>query len=220
MAEPWERFYSGTVVFGSPLIRLGFRLEGGLPDLPDGRLVVAANHFSFIDPVMVGYAIQRPMRYLAVQGVFDHSEFLAKLITRYGAVPLRNEGVPLQAMRIARDHLTADGTVGIFPEGKRVAEWGEERAKLGASWLALKTGSPVLPVFIHGSQATLSVTNPQFRFVPVGLRFGDVIEPTFTADRRGMWQMAEEWERSMENLAAQNPIAGKGLRFGKSQGVL
>mgnify|MGYP001814845086 CR=1 FL=1 len=220
MAEPWERFYAGTVTFGSPLIRFGFRLEGDLPEVPDGRLVVAANHFSFIDPVMVGYAIKRPMRYLAVQGVFDHSEFLAKLITRYGAVPLRNEGVPLQALRTAHDHLVADGTVGIFPEGKRVEQWGDERAKLGASWLALKTGSPVLPVFIHGSQATLSVTNPQFRFVPVGLRFGEVIEPTFSVDREGMWQMAEEWERQMHALAAQNPIAGKGLRFGRSQGVL
>ena len=220
MAERWERFYSGTVKYGRPFIGAAFRLEGEAPDLPDGRLVVAANHFSFIDPVMVGHAIERPMRYLAVQGVFDHSEFLAKLITRYGAVALRNEGVPLQAMRTARDHLVADGTVGIFPEGKRVAQWGEERAKLGASWLALKTGSPVLPVFIHGSQATLSVTNPQFRFVPVGLRFGEVIEPNFPVDREGMWQMAEEWERRMEGLAAQNPIAGKGVRFGRSQGVL
>lgn len=191
-----------------------------MPDLPDGRLVVAANHFSFIDPVMVGHAIGRPMRYLAVQGVFDHSAFLANLITRYGAVPLRNEGVPLRAMRIARDHLAAEGMVGIFPEGKRVAEWGEEPAKLGASWLALRTGSPVLPVFIHGSQATLSVTNPQFRFVPVGLRFGELIEPTYPVDREGMRQMAEEWERRMAELAAQNPIEGTGLRFGRSHGVL
>jgi 1-acyl-sn-glycerol-3-phosphate acyltransferase len=220
VADRWERNYRGTVAFGSPFIRLGFRLEGGYPDLPDGRLVVAANHFSFIDPVMVGYAIRRPMRYLAVQGVFDHSTFLANLITQFGAVPLRNEGVPLQAMRLARDHLLDDGTVGIFPEGKRVAEWGDERAKLGAAWLALKTGSPVLPVFIHGSDATLSLRHPQFRFVPVGVRFGEVIEPSFPADRAGMWQLSEAWEHQMHGLAAHNPIEGKGLRFGKSQRVL
>lgn len=220
MGERWERTYRATVAFGSPLIRAGFRLEGDLPDLPEGRLVVAANHFSFIDPVMLGYAIRRPMRYLAVQGVFDHSAFLARLITEFGAVPLRNEGVPLHAMRLARDHLLDDGTVGIFPEGKRVADWGDERPKLGAAWLALKTGSPVLPVFIHGSDATLSLRVPEFRFVPVGIRVGEVIAPDFPIDRAGMRAMSEVWERQMHHLATQSPPAGKGLRFGKSRGVL
>ena len=101
-----------------------------------------------------------------------------------------------------------------------MADWGDERPKLGAAWLALKTGSPVLPVFIHGSDATLSLKVPQFRFVPVGLRFGEVITPDFPADRDGMWALSEAWERQMHDLAARSPIEGKGLRFGRSQGVL
>lgn len=207
MADPWELVWRGTLVVGSPLLKLGFRLEGDLPELPEGPAVVAANHFSFVDPVMVGYALQRPVRYLAVAVLFDRHPAFTRLIDAYGAVPLRNEGVPLRAMRLALSHLEGGGTVGIFPEGQRVTDWGDQPGRRGAAWLAARTGAPLVPVFIHGSQWTLSHRQPRFRFVPVGLRFGEPIDPAdYGTDVGAQWAMTWEWERRMTDLAADSPL--------------
>lgn len=207
MAEPWEWAWKGTLAVGGPLLRLGFRLEGEVPALPEGPVVVAANHFSFVDPVMVGFSLRRPVRYLAVAALFDRHPAFTRLISAYGAVPLRNEGVPLRAMRLALSHLEGGGTVGIFPEGRRVSDWGDQPGRRGAAWLAARTGAPVVPVFIHGSQWTLSHRQPKFKVVPVGLRFGEPIHPRdYGIDAMAQWTMTAEWERQMTALAADSPL--------------
>lgn len=219
MSEAWERIWRGTLRVAPPILRLGFRLEGEVPAIPDGSLLVGANHFSFVDPVMVGVALRRPIRYLAVAEIFDRHPAFTRLIQAYGAVPLRNRGVPHRAIRLARDHLLAGGTVGIFPEGRRVEEWGEEAAKLGAGWLAVRTATPLLPVFVHGSEWTLSLREPRFRFVPIGIRVGEPIDPAgFDDSRAGMRALLDEWERRMTALAVDNPFAG--LRVGRRARVL
>lgn len=222
MAEWWESVWRATLAVAPPLLRAGFRLEGDIPPLPPGRLVVAANHFSFVDPVMVGVALQRPMRYLAVSEIFEHHPAFTRLIESYGAVPLRNKGVPHRAIRLARDHLSAGGTVGIFPEGRRVEEWGEEAGKLGAGWLAIRTESPLLPVFVHGSQWTLSLREPSFRFVPIGLRVGEPIDPAGYDDtREGMRAIVDEWERRMAALADDRPqLDALPMRLGRTRRTL
>ena len=207
MAEGWERAWRATLAVAPPILRLGFRLEGDVPRVPDGPLVIAANHFSFVDPVMVGFALRRPIRYLAVAEIFEHHPAFTRLIEAYGAVPLRNEGVPLQAMRSALRYLDTGGAVGIFPEGRRVTDWGDQPGRRGAAWLAARTGAPMVPVFIHGSQWTLSHRQPRFRFVPVGFRFGTPIDPAgYGTDAEAQWEMTWEWERQMTELAADSPL--------------
>ncbi|MEX1280984.1 MAG: lysophospholipid acyltransferase family protein [Acidimicrobiia bacterium] len=222
MAEWWESVWRATLRVAPPLLRAGFRLEGDIPVLPSGRLIVAANHFSFVDPVMVGVALGRPIRYLAVSELFEHHPAFTRLIESYGAVRLRNQGVPHRAIRLARDHLLAGGAVGIFPEGRRVEEWGEEAGKLGAGWLAIRTGAPMLPVFVHGSEWTLSLREPGFRFVPIGLRVGEPIDPADYEDtREGMRAIVDEWGRRMSALAEDRPqLDPPLLRFGRTRRIL
>ncbi|MCL1586945.1 MAG: 1-acyl-sn-glycerol-3-phosphate acyltransferase, partial [Actinomycetia bacterium] len=72
------------------------------------------------------------------------------------AIPLDRDGYPVRAMRQSIDHLDGGNIMGLFPEGRRVESWGENRPKRGAAWLAWMTGAPLIPIAIHGTRHSLS----------------------------------------------------------------
>jgi 1-acyl-sn-glycerol-3-phosphate acyltransferase len=119
--------------------------------VPDGPLVVAANHFSHLDPVMVGVGVGRPIRYLAVDELYGNSRFFDGLTLWLGAIPMPRTRAPLGALRLAIAELEAGGIVGLYPEGVRVWRWGERPPKRGAAWLSRRVGVPLLPVAVAGT---------------------------------------------------------------------
>lgn len=204
MADRWARSWRLVRPFASVLSRLGFRMRVvGAEHLPTARAVLAPNHYSFLDPPLVGFVAPEPIRFLAVQSLWGMHPLFDRLIEWFGAVPLRNEGRPIRALRLAIDHLRDGGVVGIFPEGRRVAEFGDEAARRGAAWLSWRTGAPLVPVYIHGSEWSLSLTNPPFRFIPVTIHVGAPIDPADHPEgREAIQAMTDEWERTMRGLRA------------------
>lgn len=140
-----------------PIAELFFDLEvTGRDHVPGtGGLVVAANHLSHIDPVMVTTALDREVRYIAVDELFGSGVVFDAVTMFFGAIPTDRDGVPLNALKEAIRHIQGGGVVGVFPEGRRVAYWGETAPKRGAAWLAWMTGAPLLPVTVHGTQRVL-----------------------------------------------------------------
>ncbi len=202
MAELWTTSWRMVRPFAFLLSKLGFRMRvDGRHHMPKRAAVLAANHYSFLDPPLVGFAWGTPIRFMAVHVLWGQYAILDRLIDLFGAVPLRNEGRPVRALRLALDHLHRGGLVGIFPEGQRVNEFGDEAARRGAAWLAWKTGAPMVPVYIHGSEWSLSLRAPAFRFIPVAIHVGEPIDPAdHPAGREALRTMTEEWERRMRRL--------------------
>jgi 1-acyl-sn-glycerol-3-phosphate acyltransferase len=135
----------------------------GRENLPDGPYVLAANHLSFIDPVLVTLVAKQNVRYMAVASLFEASHMFDRLISFFGAIPTPRDRVPIAAVRAALDELAAGRPVGVFPEGRRVAEWREEPPQRGAAWLAFAAGVPLVPVAMQGSQGTLGIEQKAFR---------------------------------------------------------
>lgn len=123
--------------------------------MPDGPVVVAANHFSHLDPVVVSLAVGRPIRFLAVDELFGRSRLFDDLTLWLGTVPITRTGVPFGSLKTALAELGTGGTVGLFPEGVRVWHWGERDAKRGAAWLARRAGVPLVPVAIIGTDLAM-----------------------------------------------------------------
>ncbi|CAN5514696.1 hypothetical protein BH24ACT7_BH24ACT7_08890 [soil metagenome] len=149
----------------------------GREHLPAGAHVVAANHQSLIDPVLVTLVERGNVRYLAAAELFDKHPLFDRLISFFGAIPTHKDRPVIAAVRAAMAELETGRPIGVFPEGRRVTHWGEEPPQRGAAWLALHAGVPLVPVAIAGADGTLSHRNPRFNRSTVRIWVQPAIDP-------------------------------------------
>ena len=176
--------------------------EGG-ERVPEGPLVVAANHFSHLDPVVVAVAVGRPIRYLAVDELYGRSALFDNLTLWLGAIPMPRARAPIGALRVALAELESGGTVGLYPEGMRVWTWGEAEPRRGAAWLARRAGVPLLPVAVAGSEEALGRGTTRVSRRPIHVAVCDPILPAEwggTPDPLGA--MTGEWQRRVGEALA------------------
>ena len=146
------------------LCRLGLRSMArvrveGLVDLPtSGPLIVAANHLSSADPPFIGGwlapVLRRRPTFLAKESLFVGP--LGHLIRSLGAEPVKAGGSDIGAYRAARAILDRGAVVAILPEGTRSFDGVMGQPKPGVSLLATRTGAPVLPVGVSGTDVLIA----------------------------------------------------------------
>ncbi len=132
--------------------KIYFRLEvKGADNVPKkGGVLVASNHSSFLDPVIVGVGIFRPTYYLTKQSLFD-IPILGLLIRSLHTIPVRREQVSISTFKELIKSLHSKKVIILFPEGTRSTDGKLGQGKLGVGMLALKTGVPIVPVYIDGA---------------------------------------------------------------------
>lgn len=123
----------------------------GRENMPmQGPLIVACNHASHLDPMILGAAFQRPLQFLARRTLFDVPGF-SWLIRHNNAFPLDRDGDSRDALRVFGDRLEQGHAVVMFPEGTRSPDGVLGEVKPGVGMLSVRNVAPVLPVFIWGS---------------------------------------------------------------------
>jgi len=167
----------------------------GTENIPKrGPLVVAANHLSHLDPPLVVNAVGRLVRFIAVDELFGNHLAFDVVTGFFGAIPTDRDGVPLRALEEAVAHLRGSGTVGVFPEGRRVEYWGETEPKRGAAWLSWMGGAPLLPVAIHGTERTLGPVNRGIHRTAVRIWIGEpLIWHDFVDNEDPLGSMTDAW---------------------------
>lgn len=142
---------------GRAIVRLMFWLligprVSGLDHVPaSGPLLVVGNHVTFLEPPLITALLPRRVTFLALYDLFD-IRWLAWMLRFMGVLPVKRGGTrDLDALRAAVDLLRQGEAVGIFPEGTRSGVPGLLRANPGVSLLAHRTGAPVLPVAVTGT---------------------------------------------------------------------
>ncbi len=159
-----------------------------------GRVILAANHLSHIDPVLVTSAADRAVRFLAVDELFGRSRIFDAVTGFFDTIAIDRDGAPVQALRTAIAHLDADGALGVFPEGRRVARWGETQPKRGAAWLAWMTGAPLIPIAIAGSEGLLSPVHRGVRRTSVRVWVDEpLVWSDFATAEDPLGAMTEAW---------------------------
>lgn len=156
-----------------PITRLYVRLRvRGTENVPDaGRCIIVANHTSYADPVVLGSACPRRMRFMITRPIYR----LMRLRWFYymmGAIPVDQDNADPRALRSILRELQRDGAIGIFPEGQRMADGRLGEAKAGVSLLAARSGAPVVPVAILGAHAVMPVGAAFPRPKKIEVRFG------------------------------------------------
>ena len=117
--------------------------------------IYACNHRSNIDPPVFGSTVEREIHFVAKDTLFKN-RLLGGLISYLNSVPIRRGRFDRAVLDRFVDLLKKDRSVLIFPEGgrQRGGELGEARAGIG--YLALKSGRPVVPVYIEGTNGLRS----------------------------------------------------------------
>jgi 1-acyl-sn-glycerol-3-phosphate acyltransferase len=157
------------------------RIEG-LENLPaKGPVIIASNHLSFIDSILIPMIAPRRVAYMAkveywttpgIKGLFMKGFF-----TGVGALPItRGEHRGAQAVLDQALEVVESGVAfGIYPEGTRSRDGRLYRARVGVGWLALKSGAPVVPVGLIGTPDILPLGAKLPRLKRVTVRFGEPI---------------------------------------------
>jgi 1-acyl-sn-glycerol-3-phosphate acyltransferase len=151
---PWMHALSGLTRVGlAGLTRI--RLEGALDAIPrDGPIILAANHASNLDPVVLGAVVLpkvgRRFQWLGKKELFRWP--VVGWIARHGGVhPVDRGAADVEAFRLAKRILDEGHILFVFPEGTRSPDGRLQEARDGTSVLALRTDAPILPVGIAGS---------------------------------------------------------------------
>ena len=119
-----------------------------------GPAVIAPNHISPLDPLVIGLypvSLGRPMRYLSGTEFFA-MRWVGKGLRALDQIPLRRGKNDLEALGAAVEAAQQGGLVGLFPEGKINNGPDILRGRRGAARIAVASGAPLLPVGIWGTQ--------------------------------------------------------------------
>lgn len=142
-----------------------------------GGLVVAANHFSWIDPPALGAACPRTLYFMAK--VEAHRvPGLGELMRAFGTFAVRRGESDRDAVRRMREIVREGGALGMFAEGTRQRSGVPGPVQPGAAMVAVNEEVPLIPAAIHGSQGW-RLGN----FAPVSIAWGEPM--TFDGLPRG-----------------------------------
>lgn len=159
----------------------------GVDHIPDeGPAILASNHLSFFDSIVIPLASPRHVAFLAkaeyftgtgVRGAVNKAFF-----TAVGAIPVNRQD-PRAGQRSLESQLEvlhAGGAVGIYPEGTRSRDGRLYRGRTGVAHLVLSSGAPVVPVAVAGTENIQPVGSRLIRPAKVSITFG---APMYLRDR-------------------------------------
>jgi 1-acyl-sn-glycerol-3-phosphate acyltransferase len=189
--------------------RLAWGVEGrGRHHVPrTGAGLLVANHSSVLDPGLIAGVTPRPIAFLAKAELFQIPLF-GRLIRALNAHPVRREGGDPAALRTALRVLENGGLLLVFPEGTRGAEGVLRPGKAGAGMLAVRSGAPVVPVYIRGSGQALPRGHRFPRRAKVTVTFGPPLRFSEEHGREGRKESYEAASRAMMAAIARLKDAG------------
>jgi 1-acyl-sn-glycerol-3-phosphate acyltransferase len=135
-------------------VLFGYTVHGGDGVPAEGPLIVASNHSQYADPVLVCVAVPRRLQWMAKKQLFVFP--FTKFFEFIGSFPVDREGGGRGAIRAALTFLAEGWALGIFPEGTHRGAGSAREAKSGVVVLAVRSGSPILPVYVGRLPGLLS----------------------------------------------------------------
>lgn len=159
------------------------RVEGKENIPRSGAVIVAANHLSSMDALVVPLAMGRPTTFLAKAEYFDgpgwKGKLTAEFMERVGTIPVdRAKGrAALLSLDAAQKALEDGRAFAMHPEGTRSPDGRLYRGKTGVARLSLVTGAPVLPCGILGSDKLQPPGAKWPKPAKIVVRFGPLLRP-------------------------------------------
>ena len=167
----------------------------------EGGIVIACNHFSWLDPPALGAACPRTIYYMAKVEA-HRAPGLGAFIRAFGAFPVRRGESDRDAVRTMRRVVRDGHALGLFAEGTRQFSGVPGDVQPGAAMVALQESVPIVPAAVHGSQTwkpgnfhpvSIAWGEPlHFEGLPKGGRGYKEASVTLQAKIHGLWEFLVE----------------------------
>ncbi|WP_241564179.1 lysophospholipid acyltransferase family protein [Nonomuraea polychroma] len=174
-----------------------------------GPAILAANHLSMLDSFLLPALLPRHVTFTAKNEYFSGNPVSGFFMKLGGSLPIDRESAhAAQTMLDEAAALLERGELfGIHPEGTRSPDGRLYRGKVGVAWLALKTGAPVLPVALSGTEKVLPVGASVPRPAKIGIAIGQPMrftgDHTKAQDRR---RVTDEIMAAIQKLSGQEYV--------------
>ncbi len=208
-------WFMSTVV--RRLLRIAFRpVVKGLDNVPgDGPVILASNHLSFVDSVLIPLVVPRRVTFLAKAEYFEGrglASVLGAFLSAMGHIPVprTEQRAAVAALDIALKTLDEGNAFAIYPEGTRSEDGRLYRGHTGVGWLALNAQVNIVPVAVRDTQRIMPVGARLPRLIRPSVTFGPPIDFKPFADMppaRGRRALVDEIMREIQALSGQE-VAG------------
>ncbi|MFA5117169.1 MAG: lysophospholipid acyltransferase family protein [Candidatus Omnitrophota bacterium] len=135
--------------------------------------ILASNHLSILDPMVLGAACPRKLNFMAKYELFKNPLF-SRCIRSVGAIPLKRGEADRSALKEGIRRLKNGAAVVLFPQGSRIPE-GDATAQPGVVFLAFNSGVPIIPAFIKGTDSAMPKGARFIRPAKIMVSFGKPI---------------------------------------------
>lgn len=195
-----------------PYYRLAYNVVGcelalhrpkivGRENVPEGGLLIVSNHVSYMDPTTVGWAVAREIFYLGRKSLFK-PPFWNWFLPICNVLPIDRDGHDIAGLRRIIKMLKGGNAVLLFPEGTRSLDGTIQAAEPGAGMVALKSGTPILPVRVFGTYESLSRHTKRLRFHPIRVVIGKPYLPVVPEGKREKEMYGPVAQEMMDRVAA------------------
>ncbi len=167
-----------------------------------GAVILASNHLSILDPILMVVGIRRPVAFIAREDLF-HMPLLSWLLPRVYAIPVERGSGNLSTFKAAIRLLRRGMAFGIFPEGTRARDGRMQPFKTGAAAIAMRTGALVVPVAVINTERAWPVGRGPRLFCAVRVVYGaalDLSEFSRRADKESLIQATKVIEAAILRL--------------------
>ncbi|HXY75155.1 MAG TPA: lysophospholipid acyltransferase family protein [Dehalococcoidales bacterium] len=147
----WFYYFSRFFVHVFFAATTSWRISGRENIPPTEPVIVVCNHLTFAEPPMIGVLLQRPVGFAAKEGFFRFKP-LGAIMRSYGAFPVCPGKADKETIRKMESVVKEGRALVIFPEGTRSLQDELLPALTGAALVAHRTGVPILPVAIYGTE--------------------------------------------------------------------
>jgi len=153
------------------IFRIRIRVKGREHLPKEGGFILASNHVSYLDPIVLAIASCRRLDFMAKQDLFSHP-VLAWWMRSVGVVPVKRDSADLGAIKEAMRRIRKGRVLTLFPEGSRSDGKHHTEPQSGVGFLAIKANAPVIPAFISGTALALPKGAKFIRPARISVCFG------------------------------------------------
>ncbi|AAT89060.1 1-acylglycerol-3-phosphate O-acyltransferase [Leifsonia xyli subsp. xyli str. CTCB07] len=183
LRRPGFLYFAGRWIV-APLAKIVYRPRVvGRRNVPrHGKVILASNHLSFIDSIVIPMTSPRRVQFLAKSHYFEGAGFRGRVsrsfFTAIGAIGVeRGAGQAAQeALEQSRRIIDTGAAFAVYPEGTRSLDGRLYKGRTGIGWLALTTGATVVPVGLSGTEKMQPVGAKFPRVHRVTVSFGEPID--------------------------------------------